>query len=102
VNTSPTVTGTIDDACPYGGETTGVQPMAAPPRVQAWHCSVCTTEWAISVIRPDSLTDLGVAAQEIGRLRRILRQLCTLADDAPTITDRELRTRLLALASDAR
>jgi hypothetical protein len=33
---------------------------------------------------------------EIGRLRWILRQVCALADDAPTITDQQLRDRLLA------
>lgn len=101
---STMVTGTTDiDPCPCCGTTSGVQPMPAPPKVDAWTCTACGLNWAISVIRPDSraaalLTDLGATAQEIGRLRRTLRQLCTLADQAPTITNEQLRDRLTALA----
>jgi hypothetical protein len=56
---------------------------------------------------PDSRTaalldDLGAAAQEIGRLRWTLRQVVTLADDAPGLTDQQLRDRLLALAGPSR
>jgi hypothetical protein len=52
---------------------------------------------------PDSRTaallgNLGAAAEEIGRLRWILRQIIALANDAPQLSDVELRTRLLALA----
>jgi hypothetical protein len=36
------------------------------------------------------------------RLRRTLAQVITLADQAPALTDCELRNRLLALASTAR
>jgi hypothetical protein len=59
------------------------------------------------VVRPDSraavlLTDLGAAAAEIGRLHRVLRQIITLADDAPTLPDVELRARLVTLAFGAR
>ena len=102
-----TVTGTTDEACPYCGATSGVQAQPAPPKVQAWSCSMCNTEWAISVVRPDSraaalLTDLGATAEEVGRLRWTLRQVIALVDDAPTITDEQLRTRLVVLASGAR
>jgi hypothetical protein len=47
------------------------------------------------------LDNLG-AAEEIGRLRWTLRQVIALVDDAPTITDEQLRTRLVVLASGAR
>jgi hypothetical protein len=53
---------------------------------------------------PDSRTaaallgDLGAVAQEIGRLRWILRQVVALVDEAVGLTDQELRDRLLALA----
>jgi hypothetical protein len=52
---------------------------------------------------PDSRTvallgDLGVAAEEIGRLRWTLRQVVILASEIPELTDVEVRDRLLALA----
>jgi hypothetical protein len=53
-------------------------------------------------LRSTRLADLAAAAGEIWRLRHTLRQVITLADDAPTITDEQLRDRLLALALDAR
>jgi hypothetical protein len=87
VNTSTTATDTTE-ACPYCGTTSGVQLMPAPPKVQAWKCT-CGTDWAISVIRPDSraaalLGDLGATAEAVGRdCAGQLRQLCALADDAP-------------------
>jgi len=52
-------------------------------------------------LRPAHLADRA-ADGEIGRLRWALRQVITLADDAPTLTDQQLRGRLLALVSDAR
>lgn len=45
---------------------------------------------------------LAAAVEEIGRLRWTLRQVVALAEDAPTITDQQLRHRLRALASGAR
>ncbi|MGH3807904.1 MAG: hypothetical protein ACRDRU_15025 [Pseudonocardiaceae bacterium] len=55
-----------------------------------------------SIFDAPHLADLAAAAGEIGRLRHALRQVITLADDAPTITDQQLRDRLLALAFHAR
>jgi hypothetical protein len=48
--------------------------------------------------RPAYLTDHGAAAEEIGWLRWTLTQVIALADDAPGLTDEQLRDRLLALA----
>jgi hypothetical protein len=48
------------------------------------------------------LADLGAAAEEIGRLRWSLRQIIALADEAPQLTDAQLRQRLLALADQTR
>jgi len=61
----------------------------------------------MTVVRPVSpahalLADLGAAAEEIGRLRWYLQQVITLADEAPTLTDEQLRTRLLVLAGPCR
>ena len=52
--------------------------------------------------RPAYLADLGAAAEEIGRLRWSLRQVIALAEDAPGLTDAQLRERLLALADQTR
>jgi hypothetical protein len=52
--------------------------------------------------RPAYFDQLTATVEEIRRLRWTLRQVCALADDAPTITDQQLRDRLLALASCAR
>ncbi len=63
-------------------------------------------DWAITVVNPHLRAahpvDLAAAVEEIGRLRATLRQVITLADDAPTITERQLRDRLLTLASYVR
>lgn len=94
-----------DDSCPSCGTTEGVQPQPAPPTVAAWTCTECGTDWAISVVNPHLRTtypaDLAATAHEIHRLRRTLRQIITLADDAPELADPELRDRLLTLAADA-
>jgi ribosomal protein L37AE/L43A len=101
VNTSVTATDTTD-ACPYCRTSDRIRQTSDTDRVQAWSCDHCGTDWAYSL--PDTraavlpTTDLGAVAQEIGRLRWIVRQLCALVDDAPTITNAELRDRLLALA----
>lgn len=92
-----------DDACPGCGTTHGVQPQPAPPNVDAWTCTACGMDWAITVVnphlRPAYLTDLAAAAEEIGRLRWTLRAIITLATDAPQLADVELRERLVALAN---
>lgn len=99
-NTSTTATDS--EACPYCGTSDRTRPTTDTGRVRAWVCDHCSTDWAYTV--PDSraavllTTDLGAVAREIGRLRWALRQVIALADDAPTITDVELRARLLTLA----
>jgi hypothetical protein len=45
------VTTVAVDPCPHCGTTSGVQPMPAPPKVQAWKCT-CGMDWAISMMRP--------------------------------------------------
>ncbi|HET9116484.1 MAG TPA: hypothetical protein VFN75_00125 [Pseudonocardiaceae bacterium] len=97
---------TAIDPCPYCG-TSGVQATPdTPSRVRAWSCPACRTDWAVSVVNPhlrnSYLVEMAAAVEEIGRLRRTLAQVITLADQAPALTDCELRNRLLALASTAR
>ncbi len=50
---------------------TGVQPITGTsPVVQAWSCTACGTNWAITCTpRPAYLVDLGAAVEEIRRLR---------------------------------
>lgn len=93
-----------DEACPGCGTTTGVQQITgSSPKVHAWSCTACGLDWAITVVNPHLRARyLTAAAEEIRRLRWTLRQVVTLADDAPTITDQQLRNRLLALAERAR
>jgi hypothetical protein len=93
-----TVTGTIDEACPYCGETSGVQSTPAPPSVQAWSCTACRTDWAITVVNPQPYFDRLAATVELAVARSVLRQVITLADEVATLSDKELRDRLLALA----
>lgn len=61
-----TVTDPIDsdDGCPGCGATDGVQPQPAPPTVQAWTCTACGLDWAVTVVNPT----LRVALSSVGLL----------------------------------
>ncbi|MGH3764905.1 MAG: hypothetical protein ACRDTX_07120 [Pseudonocardiaceae bacterium] len=99
-------TGPADlESCPYCGGTTGVQVITdTPPIVQGWSCRECGTEWWISVInpRPRPFLDHLAGTVELAAARLTLRGVCALADQAPGLTDTELRARLVALAESAR
>lgn len=82
-----------DDACPGCGTTHGVQPTPAPPKVQAWTCTACGMNWAVTVVNP--FLDRRAATVA-------LRQVIALADQAPELTDAQLRDRLTALGERAR
>jgi hypothetical protein len=93
-----TVTGTGNEACPYCGVTRGVQSTPTPSRVQAWTCTVCRTDWAITVVNPQPYFDrLAAAAEQFGATRSVLRQLIRLGGDAPGLTDEQLRNKLVML-----
>ena len=104
MSTSTTVTGTEDKACPVCGDTTGVHPTPRiSPSVKAWSCAACRTDWAIIVANPRPYFDrLAATVEHLGATRSVLRAVITLADDAATLPDTELRDRLLALADRAR
>jgi hypothetical protein len=95
-----TVTGTTDEACPYCGDTSGVAPTpGTSPRVKAWSCTLCRTDWAITVVNPQPYCDrLAATIEQLGAARSILREIVILAGDADGLSDEQLRTRLLALA----
>jgi len=99
------MTGTGDEACPGCGDTTGVQPTpGASPKVQAWSCTACQTDWAITTANPQPpfVDQLAATVEQLGATRSVLRAVVILADDAPAITDQQLRDRLVALADRAR
>jgi ribosomal protein L37AE/L43A len=91
------------DPCPYCGTTTGVQPITSnPPKVQAWSCAACGTQWAVSVVNPRPWIDHLTAAVELAAARSLLRQIVDLASEAPRLSDTQLRTQLLALVGRLR
>ncbi len=108
VSTTSTTATDPTEECPYCRGAEGVQPITGTsPVVQAWSCTACDTTWAISVVNPHSrtaahLTDLRAAVEKLGRLRWTLRQVVTLDDDAPALTDEHLRARLASLAESVR
>lgn len=91
----------VPELCPYCRATSGVQSTSAPPGVQAWTCTACETNGAITTVNPKPgpayFDQLGAAVEEIGRLRWKLAQVVALADEAVALTDQQLRHRLLAL-----
>lgn len=99
-----TVTEVCDsESCPYCGATIGVRAMPAPTRVQAWCCSVCATQWALTTTNPQLYLDhLTATVEQLDAARSILREVVALAADAPQLADVEIRDRLLTLAFGAR
>jgi transposase-like protein len=91
------------EPCPYCWATSGVQSTLAPPRVQVWTCTACRTDWAITTVNPQRYFDrLATTVEQLDATRSVLRQVITLVDDAGTLSNAELRDRLLALADMAR
>lgn len=93
--------------CPGCGSVDGVRWTGGSRSTDAWACR-CGMRWAVSVVqprttgRPAYLTDLGAAAEELGRRGWLLEQIVALGDTAAELTDEQLRARLLALADRAR
>jgi hypothetical protein len=93
------MTGPAAEACPGCGDTTGVHPVPGlSPRVRAWSCPACRTDWAITVANPRPWLDQLTATVELAAARSMLRQVIALADEAPALPDDQLRLRLRALA----
>jgi transposase-like protein len=96
-------TGTTDETCPYCRATSGVQSTPAPPRVQAWSCTACRTDWAITIVNPQPyFYRLAATIEQLSATRSVLRQLIRLSGDAPGLTDEQLRARLVVLADRTR
>jgi hypothetical protein len=86
-----------------GHQRCAIHARPAPPSVQAWTCTACRTDWPITVVNPRQYLDrLAATVEQLGATRSVLRQVITLADDAPGLTDEQLRNRLVMLADRAR
>jgi hypothetical protein len=70
-------------------------------KVPAWWCVVRGTGWVISMVNPRPFLDLLAVSAELTAARSVLRELIMLADEAPGLTEEQLRCRLLALAGCA-
>jgi hypothetical protein len=91
------------DPCPYCGDASGVQVLAnTPPRVRAWSCAACRTDWAITVANPRPFLDHLTATVKLAAARSVLRGIIALAEQAPALPDDQLRDRLVDLATSAR
>jgi len=82
-------------SCPYCEKTNDVQVIPDTPlKVKAWSCADCGTEWAVTAVTlqvrpwPDQLVVDVVA-------RSVLREVTTLAEQADTLTNGQLKARLL-------
>jgi ribosomal protein L37AE/L43A len=81
--------------CPYCGETNGVEVIPdTSPKVWAWSCQACGTDWAVSVVNPQVRPWLVQLAEDLAALA-VLQEITTLADQADTLTTGQLRVRLL-------
>jgi hypothetical protein len=89
--------------CPFCRTTTGVHLVTdSPPKVRAWSCAACRTDWAIAVANPRPFVDHLAASVELAAARSMLRQVIALAEEAPALPDDQLRARLVDLARTAR
>lgn len=82
--------------CPCCGDTSGVQAIpGTPPRVRAWNCGDCGTDWALTVVHPDLrqryLDELAVDVAA----RAVLQDITDLAGHVDTLTDAQMRARLI-------
>lgn len=86
------------ESCPGCNQIEGVEQTSSTARVTAWKCTRCQTSWAMSLVNAHLRDRAGDYAEQVGAARWILQQIVQLVDQMPELTDRELRTRLLALA----
>jgi hypothetical protein len=90
------------EPCPGCWTISGVAVITGTaPTVQAWSCSACRTDWAVSVVNPRPYLDHLTAAVNLTAARSVLREITVLAEEAPALTDEQLWFRLRALAGCA-
>jgi hypothetical protein len=100
---SPVSSPTDVDSCPSCGDASGVRVRSgASPRVWAWSCAACRTDWAITVVNPHPFLDHLATTVELAAARSVLRGIIALAEQAPALPDDQLRAHLVDLARTAR
>jgi hypothetical protein len=83
------------EPCPYCRGTSVVEVITdAPPKVQAWSCSPCGTDWAVTVVNPHLRPLLDQLAEDVAA-RAVLAEVIALREQAPALTDGQLRTQLI-------
>ncbi|MDQ3764482.1 MAG: hypothetical protein M3460_23865 [Actinomycetota bacterium] len=98
-----TVTGTpaMDPYPSCATTTAGARPdPGTAPRVRAWTCAGCGTWWAITVASPRPWL-VQLAGKPVA-VRSVLQSVVTLAEQAPELSDEQLRSRLSRLRRLAR
>ena len=81
MSASTTVTGPREiNPCPSCGGTSGVRVNSgASPRVRAWSCAACRTNWAIAVGNPQPYFDqLAATVERLSATRSVLRRIIAL------------------------
>ncbi len=92
-------------SCPGCGQIDGVEQTSRTPRVAAWKCTPVRNGLGDLAGQPRAASRLLrplAAPQQLDATRSVLRAIITLADDAATLSEQELRDRLLALADRAK
>jgi hypothetical protein len=71
-------------------------------KVQAWPCAACSGQWWISMVSPRPawlFLDHLAGTVDLAAARSVLREIITLGDQAPGLTDEQLLFRLFTLAA---
>ena len=63
-------------------------------QVQAWSCRGCGGRWWFTAVNPPVRAFLEQLAEDVAA-RAVLREVIALRELAPTLTDGQLRTRLI-------
>ena len=72
------------------------------PSVRAWSCAACRTDWAIAAVNPRPYLEYLAGWVEVAAARSMLRQVIALAEQAPALSDEQVRARLVDLARTVR
>jgi hypothetical protein len=65
-----------------------------PPKVWAWGCGACGTDWAVTAVNLQVRPWLVQLAEDSAALA-VLQEITTLAEQVDTLTDDQLRVRLI-------
>jgi hypothetical protein len=84
------------ESCPKCGETSGVKVVPdTPPKVWAWSCGDCGTQWWITIVNPHPRrVFLDQRAMDVVAWS-VLHEVTTLAEQVDTLTKGQLLARLL-------